>query len=140
MLMMASVTGLRSRLGFCVSSMTAAPLATAVVTKKDYSVHQENVFYKDMPINLENPYKEPPKRCTLCQISVDYKNTQLLSQFVSPYTGRIYGRHITGLCAKKQKEISKAIKRAHIMGFMPVTYKDPAFLNDPKICDIKNPE
>ncbi|XP_027709198.1 28S ribosomal protein S18c, mitochondrial, partial [Vombatus ursinus] len=67
-----------------------------------------------------------------------YKNyQQLLSQFVSPFTGCIYGRHITGLCGKKQKEITKAIKRAQIMGFMPVTYKDPAYLKDPKICNIK---
>uniref|UniRef100_A0A8C0XEP8 Small ribosomal subunit protein bS18m n=1 Tax=Castor canadensis TaxID=51338 RepID=A0A8C0XEP8_CASCN len=61
----------------------------------------------------------------------------LLSQFISPFTGCIYGRHITGLCGKKQKEITKAIKRAQILGFMPVTYKDPAFLKDPKVCNIK---
>ncbi|KAM4809630.1 small ribosomal subunit protein bS18m [Rhinophrynus dorsalis] len=89
-----------------------------------------------MPQQMENPYKEPPKKCILCGIPVDYKNTQLLSQFVSPHTGHIYGRHITGLCGRKQKAISKAIKRAHIMGFMPVTYKDPAFIKDPKICDV----
>ncbi|XP_058879661.1 small ribosomal subunit protein bS18m-like isoform X4 [Acipenser ruthenus] len=67
-------------------------------------------------------------------------NDMLLSQFVSPHTGRIYGRHITGLCGKKQKEVSKAIKRAHHMGFMPVTLKEPAFLKDPNVCDIKYPE
>ncbi|NXX46023.1 RT18C protein, partial [Tricholaema leucomelas] len=89
------------------------------------------------PIQMENPYKEPPKRCVLCGIDVDYKNVQLLSQFVSPQTGRIFGRHITGLCNKKQKEISKAIKRAHMLGFMPVMYKHPSFLTDPKICDVK---
>uniref|UniRef100_A0A452DQL4 Small ribosomal subunit protein bS18m n=1 Tax=Capra hircus TaxID=9925 RepID=A0A452DQL4_CAPHI len=62
---------------------------------------------------------------------------RLLSQFISPFTGCIYGRHITGLCGKKQKEITKAIKRAQILGFMPVTYKDPAYLKDPKVCNIK---
>uniref|UniRef100_A0A2K6FDY8 Small ribosomal subunit protein bS18m n=1 Tax=Propithecus coquereli TaxID=379532 RepID=A0A2K6FDY8_PROCO len=61
----------------------------------------------------------------------------LLSQFISPFTGCIYGRHITGLCGKKQKEITKAIKRAQILGFMPVTYKDPAYLKDPKVCNIR---
>uniref|UniRef100_A0A8D2PM37 Small ribosomal subunit protein bS18m n=1 Tax=Zosterops lateralis melanops TaxID=1220523 RepID=A0A8D2PM37_ZOSLA len=64
----------------------------------------------------------------------------LLSQFVSPYTGSIYGRHITGLCGKKQKEITKAIKRAHVFGFMPVMFKNPQFLTDPKLCNIKYPE
>ncbi|XP_056424757.1 28S ribosomal protein S18c, mitochondrial [Hyla sarda] len=91
---------------------------------------------EDMPQKMENPFKEPPQRCILCGIPVDYKNTQLLSQFVSPHTGRIYGRHITGLCGLKQKAVSKAIKRAIIMGFMPDTYKDPAYLKDPKICDV----
>uniref|UniRef100_A0A8C5JHN9 Small ribosomal subunit protein bS18m n=1 Tax=Junco hyemalis TaxID=40217 RepID=A0A8C5JHN9_JUNHY len=92
------------------------------------------------PIQMENPYKDPPKRCVLCGINVDYKNVQLLSQFVSPYTGSIYGRHITGLCNKKQKEITKAIKRAHVFGFMPVMFKNPQFLTDPKLCNIKYPE
>ncbi|MEE6460051.1 hypothetical protein FKM82_000843 [Ascaphus truei] len=104
-----------------------------VIQQRNHSSHH---VQEDMPQNIDNPYKEPPKKCILCGVSVDYKNTQLLSQFVSPHTGRIYGRHITGLCWKKQKEISKSIKRAHIMGFMPVTYKDPAFLKDPKISDI----
>ncbi|XP_069486494.1 small ribosomal subunit protein bS18m [Ambystoma mexicanum] len=127
--------------GLCVtvSRFSAAPSA-AVVWKRDYSMHEAHVTHQDMPVSMENPYKEVPKRCTLCKVDIDYKNTQLLSQFVSPYTGRIYGRHITGLCAKKQKQISKAIRRAQIMGFMPVTYKDPAFYNDPKICDIRNVE
>uniref|UniRef100_A0A8B9CD51 Small ribosomal subunit protein bS18m n=1 Tax=Anser brachyrhynchus TaxID=132585 RepID=A0A8B9CD51_9AVES len=89
------------------------------------------------PIEMENPYKEPPKKCVLCGIKVDYKNVQLLSQFVSPYTGRIYGRHLTGLCNKKQKEISKTIKRAQVLGFMPVMFKNTSFLTDPKICNVK---
>uniref|UniRef100_A0A7M4FBB7 Small ribosomal subunit protein bS18m n=1 Tax=Crocodylus porosus TaxID=8502 RepID=A0A7M4FBB7_CROPO len=95
---------------------------------------------EDLPIQMENPYKEPPKKCVLCGIHVNYKNVQLLSQFVSPYTGRMHGRHITGLCDKKQKEISKGIKRAQALGFMPVVYKDPSFRNDPKLCNIKYPE
>ncbi|XP_030306682.1 28S ribosomal protein S18c, mitochondrial [Calypte anna] len=102
--------------------------------------HVELPGSSDQPITMENPYKDPPKRCVLCGIKVDYKNVQLLSQFVSPHTGRIYGRHITGLCNKKQKEVSKAIKRAHVLGFMPVLYKNPVFLTDPKICNIKYPD
>uniref|UniRef100_A0A2K5QFM6 Small ribosomal subunit protein bS18m n=1 Tax=Cebus imitator TaxID=2715852 RepID=A0A2K5QFM6_CEBIM len=81
--------------------------------------------------------REPLKKCILCGKRVDYKNVQLLSQFVSPVTGCIYGRHITGLCGKKQKEITKAIKRAQMLGFMPVTYKDPAYLKDPEVCNIR---
>ncbi|XP_008295872.1 small ribosomal subunit protein bS18m [Stegastes partitus] len=92
---------------------------------------------KDSLVKMENPYKKAKKGCVLCNIPVDFKNTQLLSQFVSPYTGRIYGRHITGLCGRKQKEVSKAIKKAHSMGFMSVTHKHPQFMKDPKICVVR---
>ncbi|XP_070707008.1 small ribosomal subunit protein bS18m [Pempheris klunzingeri] len=92
---------------------------------------------EDVLVKMENPFKEPQKGCVLCNVSVDYKNIQLLSQFISPHTGRIYGRHITGLCGRKQKEISKAIKRAHAMGFMPVTHKHPQLMRDPNVCGAK---
>ncbi|XP_004703298.1 28S ribosomal protein S18c, mitochondrial isoform X1 [Echinops telfairi] len=109
----------------------------AVVYRRACSQYKQVTSNEDLPITMENPYKEPLKKCLLCEKRVDYKNVQLLSQFISPFTGCIYSRHITGLCGKKQKEITKAIKRAQIMGFMPVTYKDPAYLKDPKVCNIK---
>ncbi|KAM8827554.1 small ribosomal subunit protein bS18m isoform 2-T2 [Spinachia spinachia] len=92
----------------------------------------------DSLLVMENPYKEPYTGCLLCSVTVDFKNTQLLSQFISPHTGRIYGRHVTGLCGRKQKEVSKAIKKAHSMGFMSVTHKHPQFMKDPNICGIKH--
>ncbi|XP_075006089.1 small ribosomal subunit protein bS18m isoform X1 [Calonectris borealis] len=92
-------------------------LAPAVLWERPRRLqHERQPGRSDQPIQMENPYKEPPKKCVLCGINVDYKNVQLLSQFVSPHTGCIYGRHITGLCNKKQKEITKAIKRAHVFG------------------------
>ncbi|XP_074084700.1 small ribosomal subunit protein bS18m isoform X2 [Macrotis lagotis] len=83
---------------------------------------------EDLPVPMENPYKEPNKKCILCGKLVDYKNIQLLSQFVSPFTGCIYGRHITGLCGKKQKEITKAIKRAQIMAYQDYLHQDPGII------------
>ena len=44
------------------------------------------------------------------------QNVRLLSQFVSPYTGRIYGRAVTGLCIPMQKQVAKAIKRSQKAG------------------------
>ncbi|TDH02444.1 hypothetical protein EPR50_G00173270 [Perca flavescens] len=92
----------------------------------------------DTLVKMENPFKEPQKGCLLCNVTVDFKNTQLLSQFISPHTGRIYGRHLTGLCGRKQKEVSKAIKKAHSMGFMSVTHKHPQFMKDPNICAVRH--
>ena len=45
----------------------------------------------------------------LHKITPNYKNTRLLAQFVSSYTGRVYGKHITGLCTKQQRNVESAI-------------------------------
>ncbi|XP_020657458.3 small ribosomal subunit protein bS18m isoform X2 [Pogona vitticeps] len=112
-----------------------------ILQNRKYCLQTEQVpSQADMPVEMEDPYKEPLKKCILCGVTVDYKNIQLLSQFISPYTGRLLGRHITGLCGKKQLAISKAIKRSRCMGLMPVTYKHPTFRSDPKICNIKYPQ
>ncbi|EHB05202.1 28S ribosomal protein S18c, mitochondrial [Heterocephalus glaber] len=108
-----------------------------VLYRRACSQYKQVTSNKNLPVPMENPYKEGLKKYILCGKHVDYKNEQLLSQFISPYTGCIRGRHITGLCGKKQKEVSKAINRAQIMGFMPVPYKDPAYCKDPKVCNIK---
>ncbi|CAJ1069892.1 S ribosomal protein S18c%2C mitochondrial [Xyrichtys novacula] len=109
------------------TSLRSLTVSSSLVQNKD-----------NMLVQMENPYKEPQTGCVLCHVTVDYKNIQLLSQFISPHTGRIYGRHITGLCGRKQKEVSKAIKKAQAMGFMPVTHKHPQFMRDPNICSIKH--
>lgn len=63
---------------------------------------------------MENPYVKEKVRCLLCkyEIQPDYKNVRLLSQFVSRFTGKIYGRHITGLCKKQQDNVECEIKKA----------------------------
>ncbi|VDO07962.1 unnamed protein product [Rodentolepis nana] len=90
----------------------------------------------DMPIDIPNPYKSKPRQCFICKnnIDLDYKNVQLLSQFVSPYTGRVYGRHITGLCIPMQKRVSQLIERAR---FMAHEMKETVFFDDPNILQNK---
>lgn len=96
---------------------------------------------EDEPVEMENPFKKETRKCILCSLNItpDYKNYRLLSQFQSPYTGRIYGRHITGLCKGKQELVEKEIKKAQNCAFMPYVYKDKAFLKDPKLFDPENP-
>ncbi|KAK3723850.1 hypothetical protein QZH41_019514 [Actinostola sp. cb2023] len=64
--------------------------------------------------------EDRPTGCVLCpkriDIEINYKNIRLLSQFVSPHTGRIYGRQATGLCEKRRRQITNAIKRSRAMG------------------------
>lgn len=95
----------------------------------------------DEPVQIENPFKREKKICILCKLNItpDYKNYRLLSQFQSPYTGRIYGRHITGLCNKKQVLVEQEIKKAQNCAYMPYYYKDKTFFKDPKLFDPENP-
>ncbi|KAJ1963702.1 hypothetical protein GGI12_001892 [Dipsacomyces acuminosporus] len=50
----------------------------------------------------------------------EYKNSYLLSNFVTEM-GKIRPRYKTGLTAKSQRKVAKAIKRARAFGLMPVT-------------------
>ncbi|MCL4153279.1 UNVERIFIED_CONTAM: hypothetical protein GTU68_045786 [Idotea baltica] len=94
-----------------------------------------------MPIEMENPYQREKKVCILCKygIQLDYKNPKLLSQFVSPFTGQIYGRQVTRLCARQQKLLENQIKKSREAGFMAVMIKSVEFLKDPQLCDPNNP-
>ena len=49
---------------------------------------------------------------------VDYKDTELLKKFLNPH-GRIVSRKRSGLTAKNQRKITKAIKQARFMGLLP---------------------
>lgn len=67
---------------------------------------------------MENPFTKERKLCILCKYNIqpDYKNVRLLSQFQSRFTGRIYGRHITGLCKAKQEKVETEISKAQSAG------------------------
>lgn len=88
---------------------------------------------------VKDPYAKPIRKCVLCrgkeEVALDYKNTRLLSQFLSPNTGRIYGRHITGLCVPMQKRISQLIVRAQKFCFLPRNRFETAYLADPRLSE-----
>jgi len=49
---------------------------------------------------------------------IDYKDVKLLQRYISE-RGKIVPSRITAVCAKKQRELSKAIKRARFMSLLP---------------------
>ena len=53
---------------------------------------------------------------------IDYKDTRLLQGYVSE-RGKIVPSRITAVSAKKQRELSQAIKRARHLGLMPYVVK-----------------
>jgi small subunit ribosomal protein S18 len=54
--------------------------------------------------------------CKLCidQIEIDYKQADLLKKFMTE-RGKILARRISGNCAKHQRQLATAIKRARTM-------------------------
>ncbi|RIV16428.1 30S ribosomal protein S18 [Mycoplasmopsis gallopavonis] len=61
------------------------------------------------------------KSCEFCDNNVtyvDYKNVELLKKFVSA-TGQIKAKATTGTCAKHQRKVANAIKRARFIALMP---------------------
>ena len=79
----------------------------------------------------ERPVRRPrqggrrPKRkvCAFCadkNAVIDYKDTNRLRRYVSE-RGKILPRRMTGTCAKHQRELTTAIKRARQIAIMPYT-------------------
>ncbi len=63
------------------------------------------------------------KVCRFCadkKIDIDYKNPRILKFFVTE-RGKIVPRRISGNCAKHQREITVAIKRARNIAILPFT-------------------
>jgi len=60
------------------------------------------------------------RHCHYCANNnpVDWQDVQTLQRFFSHYA-RIVSRRRTGLCAKHQRAVAKAIKQARIMSLMP---------------------
>ena len=54
---------------------------------------------------------------------IDYKDVELLKRYISE-KGKILPRRVTGTCAKHQRTLTVAIKRARIMGLLPFTTVD----------------
>ncbi|MBD3169649.1 MAG: 30S ribosomal protein S18 [candidate division Zixibacteria bacterium] len=61
------------------------------------------------------------KVCRFCENKVDYidyREEKLLRRFVSD-RGKIIPRRISGNCAKHQRAVTRAIKRARMLGLVP---------------------
>lgn len=51
---------------------------------------------------------------------IDYKNPQMLKNFLSD-RGKIVPARISGLMARQQRQLTKAIKRARMLALLPFT-------------------
>ncbi|MHA1543677.1 MAG: 30S ribosomal protein S18 [Alphaproteobacteria bacterium] len=66
----------------------------------------------------KQPVSKQP--CFFCQAGkpVDYKKVEELARFTTD-RGKIVARSRTGICAKHQRQLAKAIKRARHLALLP---------------------
>lgn len=74
--------------------------------------------------NLSNiPIIQANNQTHSVQGTIDYKNVVLLRKFITS-EGKILPRRISGLSAKQQRYVTKAIKNARMVGLLPFIHKD----------------
>lgn len=79
---------------------------------------------KNMDEDFNPRFKKVRKKvCVLCSdknFELDYKNLDQLKKFVNE-KGKILPRRATGACAKHQRAITLAVKRARHIAILPYT-------------------
>ncbi|HDR04009.1 MAG TPA: 30S ribosomal protein S18 [Candidatus Marinimicrobia bacterium] len=63
------------------------------------------------------------KVCKFCEnkVEIDYKDYKTLRRFITEQ-GKIIPRRVTGSCAKHQRELVTAIKRARNIALLPYSF------------------
>ena len=76
----------------------------------------------DSPMRKKGGMRKRKKVCVFCGKDnvIDYKDTNKLKRYVSE-RGKILPRRITGTCAKHQRALTVAVKRARHVALMPYT-------------------
>lgn len=72
---------------------------------------------------VKKPIRRPARRkvCNFCIEKaeyIDYKDTAKLKKYMTE-SGKILPRRMTGVCARHQRELAVAIKRARQMALIP---------------------
>ena len=65
-------------------------------------------------------FTRKPAVCPFCtgKATIDYKDVATLSQYLTSH-GSIGSRHTTRACAKHQRALARAIKRARFLALLP---------------------
>src|SRR5678810_1181762 len=76
--------------------------------------------------------RRPTKTCPFCETRVrfiDYKDDRTLGRFITDH-GKILPSRLSGVCARHQRQLSTAIKRARYLAIIPYIRGMQAYLND----------
>lgn len=82
---------------------------------------RDNRESRPMRNNPNGAMHRRKKTCAFCDdktLVIDYKNEAKLRRYISERS-KILPRRVTGVCAKHQRELTEAIKRARHMALLP---------------------
>lgn len=74
-----------------------------------------------MDMNRKGRFRSRRKVCQFCANKtevIDYKDADTLKQYITE-RGKILPRRVTGCCAKHQRQVTRAIKRARVVALLP---------------------
>tara|TARA_B100000886_G_C20229398_1_gene409873 strand:+ start:390 stop:665 length:276 start_codon:yes stop_codon:yes gene_type:complete len=86
---------------------------------------KKNKFYQKKDERTNSPFEVKKKFCPFSKPGspeIDYKDIRLLNRYITE-KGKIIPSRITGVSKKKQKELSRAIKRARFLSLISYTNK-----------------
>lgn len=97
----------------------AAPVAAEAVEAKEENKETKDVR-EGRPAKKNFKKQSYKKVCLFCQekTEIDYKDTAKLRKFIAE-GGKILPRRMTGTCAKHQRIVASAIKRARVAALLP---------------------
>ncbi len=91
---------------------TAAPAEQSAASAPNNGAKEGKKYVKRIPRR---------KVCAFCQSkaeSIDYKDVNTLKRYITE-GGKILPRRMTGVCAKHQRILATAIKRARLVDLLP---------------------
>ena len=74
----------------------------------------------DDNVRIRKPKRKVCAYCADKNLVIDYKQVDKLKKYVSE-KGKILPRRVTGLCAKHQRDLTIAVKRARHIALLPYT-------------------
>ena len=96
----------------------------AEVEQVEVKQDNEQEAMSQSPVVEKKKYRRPMQRkkvCAFCvdkQNVIDYKDGNKLKRYITE-NGKILPRRQTGVCARHQRELATAIKRARVMAILP---------------------
>jgi small subunit ribosomal protein S18 len=107
---------------------TAAPVAAPAAPATSAPAYGRRP-YGSQEEGSERPYQRnvrfKRKVCRFCHdknAKIDYKDVKMVEGFITD-RGKILPRRVTGTCAKHQRGVAQAIKRARILALIPFVEK-----------------